>query len=111
MAATWLVNLLLGVFAFLFTFFFSAPNNTWQLALFRAGIGFLLFFLLGFPLRILLHEIASKKIPYIEPKQKEQIHNHQEPETYEDHLQDDDTLFQPTPLSSLHNRVEEHHSD
>ncbi|MEH7307808.1 hypothetical protein [Neobacillus drentensis] len=61
MAANWRLNTILGLTAFLLTYIFSYSNNMWQTSLFRACIGFLVFFLLGFVVRIVLNEVKIKK--------------------------------------------------
>lgn len=57
----WRVNSILGFIAFLFSFGFSYINNTWQTSLFRAVIGFLLFFLLGALVTIVWNQMISQK--------------------------------------------------
>jgi hypothetical protein len=105
MAGNWGFNAFLGLTAFFFTYFFSYTNNTWQTSSFRAGIGFLFFFVLGYIFRFVLQQIGSKKntglitnqnmgersIP--KAKQKNQVE--EEPI--------DEPSFQAMPLQSLHN--------
>lgn len=55
------VNIILGFITFLFTYLFSIVNNTWQTSLFRALLGFLLFFILGFIVLFILGLIGAKK--------------------------------------------------
>ncbi|CRK80897.1 hypothetical protein [Neobacillus massiliamazoniensis] len=61
MARKWSMNIILGVAAFLLTYSFSIVNNTWPDSLFRAGIGFVLFFGFGFFFRFFIQQISSKK--------------------------------------------------
>lgn len=61
MVGTWKINILLGTTGFLFTYLFSFMNNTWLTSLFRASLVFLLFFLLGYGLRIGLHQFTRKE--------------------------------------------------
>ncbi|PFP30761.1 hypothetical protein COJ96_02015 [Bacillus sp. AFS073361] len=108
MVANWIVNASLGLTAFLFTYYFSLQNNTWQTALFRAGIGFLLFFILGIILRFILHQIISKKNP--ELSQKQNTVEESSPETERtNHVEEvpmAEPVFQSIPLDSLHTREE-----
>jgi hypothetical protein len=97
MAGNWRVNAMLGITAFLFTYFFSLVNNTWLTSLFRAGIGFLIFFIFGFFLRFVVnHQIVSKKNP------GEEFSPKVEREKKIDEEAIDDPLFQALPLHSLH---------
>ncbi|MEH7505272.1 hypothetical protein V7152_25275 [Neobacillus drentensis] len=61
MAANWKLNTILGLTAFLLTFLFSFTKNTWQTSMFRASIGFLLFFVLGYMLSHVLDQMKIKK--------------------------------------------------
>jgi uncharacterized membrane protein YraQ (UPF0718 family) len=104
MAASWRVNLFLGIISFLFTYLFSIENNTWQMSLFRAGIGFLLFFLLGYILRFLLHQIAAKKsTSLLEELNKEEISGQNKIQNDVENGQSDDPSFQAITLGALHN--------
>ena len=59
MSVNWGVNGFIGLTASLVTYFFSYSNNTWQTSLFRAGMGFFLFFVLGFILQFVVHQVDS----------------------------------------------------
>jgi flagellar biosynthesis/type III secretory pathway M-ring protein FliF/YscJ len=61
MAANWKLNAILGLIPFLLTYLFSFTNNTWQTSMFRACIGFLLFFVLGYMIRLVLNQMKIKK--------------------------------------------------
>ena len=103
MTARWRESLILGVLSFLFTFLFSNLNNTWQMSLFRAGIGFLLFFLLGYIIRFLFHQIASKKSTDIVREQiSEELSGQVDFPNRVDINQKVDPLFQEITLGSLH---------
>lgn len=60
MAANWKLNAILGITAFLLTYLFSFTNNMWQTALFRASLGFLVFFVLGYVVRLILNKVKIK---------------------------------------------------
>lgn len=53
MSVKWRVNIFLGLLAFVFSWAFSFANNMWLTSLFRAFIGFFIFFLFGLILQIL----------------------------------------------------------
>lgn len=102
------VNAIIGCIVFLITGLFSLVNNTWQLSLFRAGIGFLLFFILGNLLSILLHQILSKN-----NTNSSQIQNVNEESNLRTEVKQlvediplDEPSFQAIPLQSLHNGEE-----
>lgn len=105
MTGNWKINTILGCTGFLFTYLFSIMNNTWQTSLFRAGIGFLLFFLLAYVLRFVLHQTLEKqKIEAIISPQQEGIVapskieiNEQSEEVVEDEME-----FEAIPLHNLH---------
>jgi len=59
MSVNWGVYGFIGLTASLFTYFFSYTNNTWQTSLFRAGMGFFLFFVLGIILQFIVHQVDS----------------------------------------------------
>lgn len=54
MVGTWKLNAWMGAIAFVITFFSVWLSNTWEVALGRSIIAFVVFFLLVFPLRLLL---------------------------------------------------------
>lgn len=107
-AAYMKVNTIIGFIAFLITGLFSLVNNTWQLSLFRAGIGFLLFFILGNLLSILLHQILSKN--YSNSTRIQNVNEKSNKSTVrEEKVEDiplDEPSFQAIPLQSLHNGEE-----
>lgn len=103
MATIWKVNGLLGLTVFLFTYVFSIMNNTWATSLFRAGIGFLLFFLLGFVLRFVLfmstkmkNQVATKPTQVEENPPKEELKMEYEQASTEERD------FEALPLQQLH---------
>lgn len=105
MAGNWRVNAMLGITAFLFTYFFSFVNNTWVTSLFRAGIGFLIFFIFSFFLRFVVHhQIVSKKNTGIIQEQNagEDSSPKMEQEKKIDEQPIADPLFQALPLHALH---------
>lgn len=103
MAVRWGVNIIIGFTAFLLTYVFSFVNNTWQTSLFRAGIGFILFLVLGFILQIFF----SQK-PVQNDRNGIQVEisddgRNQEPEmTSEMDDSKGEEAFQALPLQSLH---------
>ncbi|WP_052353717.1 hypothetical protein [Neobacillus jeddahensis] len=109
MAASWRVNVLLGFFAFLFTFLFSMVNNTWQTSLIRAGFGFLLFFLLGYMVRLGMYQNIAKKNPDLDQTDmtnrigKQQVEQSHQGEK----VSKDQPSFQSIPLGAIHHGVNE----
>jgi hypothetical protein len=75
MVGNWKFNFFFGLVAFVGTFLFSLPNNTWQISIFRGSIGFILFFLISYFVRAFLFVLISRKakqdidknLPNIEP--------------------------------------------
>lgn len=107
MKANWRVNVLLGFPAFLFTYFFSYVNNTWQISLFRATIGFILFFMVGYIVRYILHQIALKNDSSSNKKHHQNIEIESSQAVEGDNQVEKgqmvDSSFQTIPLHSLHN--------
>jgi len=104
MKANWGVSIIFGVMAFLCTFFFSLTNNTWQTSLFRAGIGFLLFFILGYLTKFILKQISQKKIPlHTNQNSEDEGIPKIDQEERESEAKMDETDFQAIPLQALHN--------
>jgi uncharacterized membrane protein YraQ (UPF0718 family) len=105
MAGNWGVNAILGLTAFICTYLFSYSNNTWQTALFRAGMGFLLFFVFGYIFRYILQQIESKKKK--EFIQKQNMDEGTTPEKDQKNEADEEQIgessFQSIPLQALHN--------
>jgi TM2 domain-containing membrane protein YozV len=66
------INVILGLTAFVITFLVSRVNNIINTSLFRSGIGFLVFFLIGYILRFVLYQIQIKKVPDITTDQPTQ---------------------------------------
>lgn len=99
----WRKSTILGAIAFLFTFFFSLTNNTWQTSLFRAGTGFLLFFSLGMITLFALQELLIKKaqIPVQQNAEVEGTIDMRKENRSEANMEE--TAFQAIPLQSLHN--------
>ena len=78
-------------------------NNTWQTSLFRAGIGFLLFFTVGYLLLFVLHQILQKKVSL---SSNDKVAEEGKPEfEQEKQLVEgpmDESAFQAIPLQALH---------
>jgi hypothetical protein len=102
MAANWKLNAFLGLTAFLLTYLFSYTNNMWQTSLFRAGIGFLVFFVLGYVVRLVLNKVKIKNT-------SSSIHEHHsvegsyvEMEASRHEGNEWEESFQQIPLNGLH---------
>ncbi|MHC0038151.1 hypothetical protein [Pseudoneobacillus sp. C159] len=101
-------NFIIGVAAWLGTFLFSLPNNTWQTSLFRGLIGFFIFFIFSYFIRSIIHIIISMKDAAVKtPEQEKKAEDLRFAETDEieqvtEDIQDDDSMFQSIPLHSLH---------
>lgn len=110
------VNIIIGFTAFFITGLFSLVNNTWQLSLFRAGIGFLLFFILGNILTFFLYQNLSKSKAETTQTQKvneNRINISEMKEQVEEITLTEsgdklvnESSFQAIPLQSLHNGEE-----
>jgi hypothetical protein len=61
MVGSWKFNFFFGLVAFVCTFLFSLPNNTWQISIFRGSIGFSIFFLMSYLVRAVFFVIISRK--------------------------------------------------
>lgn len=113
MVANWGVNAILGLTAFILTFFISLVNNTWQTSSFRAVVGFLLFFLFGYLLRFILHEIGLNKNS--DQVQKPNTEEERNPELdWKEQVEVGpmgDQSFQAVPLQSLHNGLDARDSE
>ncbi|WP_413300326.1 hypothetical protein AA0X95_18250 [Bacillus sp. 1P10SD] len=106
MVLNWKVNTMLGLTAFLLTYLFSFTNNTWQTAVFRASIGFVIFFVLGYILRVVLNQMSLKKATsQIEIQNTgEASYLDLELEVLgEAVLEEESPSFQQIPLTALHN--------
>jgi hypothetical protein len=94
----WKVNLSLGLTASVFTFIFSIENNTWLTSLMRAGLGFLLFFVLAYLLRFFICLISSKKL---KNNQKTVVKDQEEADSFQsislDSLHEENNLDQDIP--------------
>jgi uncharacterized membrane protein YraQ (UPF0718 family) len=105
MIANLKVNIILGFVAFLFTYLFSVANNTWQTSLFRAFLGFLIFFILGFALSFILKQKEAKK--HDSMSESPLNVTPEKVETEQKKLVDkelkSEPSFQSIPLNSLHN--------
>jgi uncharacterized membrane protein YraQ (UPF0718 family) len=105
MLANWRVNGILGITALFFTYFFSLVYNTWQTSLFRAGIGFIFFFVLGYSLRFVLQQIGSNKNSDL--TLKENMGEVSNPEVEQKNQVEEASMvessFHAIPLHSLHN--------
>jgi hypothetical protein len=111
MNGKWGISTGFGVIALICTFLFSLMNNTWQTSLFRAGIGFILFFILGFITLVSLKQISQRKITLQtsgKVEDKNQLTIDQESET---EAEMDEMDFQAIPLQALHNGETSKHSD
>lgn len=105
MAGTWVVNLIFGISAFLFTYFFSIINNTWKTSASRGVIGFILFFVLGYFLRFVLNPKALGATPA--PSNKIEVNSDTERLNMTNELEQvEDTPFQAISLQSLHRVVD-----
>jgi len=110
----WIVTAFIGVLAFILSFCFTIVNNTWLTSLFRAAIGFVVFFILGCIVQIILKLIMSRAADSnIRLKQEpgvngdvnfsslaEAEHGNPAGETSND---GEEPEFQSVSLSSLHN--------
>ncbi|HEY2420304.1 MAG TPA: hypothetical protein VGI04_02755 [Neobacillus sp.] len=105
MVANWRANASLGLSAFLLTYLFSQVNNTWKTSLFRAILGFLLFYILAYLFRFFLHQIDAKKNKDL--NHESSIGENGSTEAEQINLLKDDSMdessFQFLPLHSLHN--------
>ena len=61
MIGSWKVNACLGLTAFIFGYGLSLVNNTWTTSLFRALIGFVLFFVIGYLIRMIFFQMGMRK--------------------------------------------------
>lgn len=109
MSGSWRINAFLGLIAFIFSYFLSSINNTWQTSLFRAVIGFILFFIAGYLVRLILHQPETESQ---QPKQnlpkyrsKEENQTNDTPEVTKD-----ESTFQAVSLNALHDRKGEDQS-
>jgi phosphotransferase system glucose/maltose/N-acetylglucosamine-specific IIC component len=106
MVLNWKVNTMMGLTAFLLTYLFSFTNNTWQTSVFRAGIGFVIFFVLGYIIRVVLYQMSLKK-------SSSQVENQNTGEASyldleleklgEAVIEEESSSFQQIPLTALHN--------
>ena len=102
MAFNWKLNAILGLTAFLLTYLFSITNNMWPTSLFRACIGFLIFFILGYVLRLVLNQLIIKKSSSSDNEDHLMEGSNTDLETKN---QGDELLeesFQQIPLTGLH---------
>ncbi|WP_312470816.1 hypothetical protein [Neobacillus sp.] len=109
MSVSWKVNGFMGLIVSLFTYFFSYPNNTWQTSLFRAGLGFLLFYVLGIMLQFVIHQV---NLINSTNKDEKQNRSKDTPAKSEANIQGGDIpleepSFQAFPLESLHSGGDE----
>lgn len=103
-AKKWGVSAIYGIIAFLLTFCFSIVNNTWFTSLFRAVIGFILFFMLGYIIRFVLRYIVSMKNSEQVQKTNPDVDSLPEAGQAVPSLEETnvETVFQSIPLQSLH---------
>jgi hypothetical protein len=104
MTGTWLVNVILGFSAFLFTILFSIMNNTWMTSLLRGVIGFVFFFLLAYILRYVLNQKSIGPKP--KPIKEDEFHIEDIERERVKGIEEEDTSFQALNLGALHNGVE-----
>jgi amino acid permease len=111
MKGKWRISIIFGLIAFICTFFFSLMNNTWQTSLFRAGIGLILFFIIGYITLIVIQQFSQKKFSLpIDTKVKgEGITERDQVSKLETDVAETD--FQAIPLQALHNGEKSKHSD
>jgi hypothetical protein len=105
MAGNWRANAILGITAFLFTYFFSFVNNTWLTSLLRAGLGFFIFYVFGYFLRFVVHQqiISKKKTGIIHQENAgEDSSLRVERDNQLEEESSDDPLFKALPLHALH---------
>ncbi|MED3623980.1 hypothetical protein [Neobacillus thermocopriae] len=103
MSSKWRHQAILGLSAFLLTFLFSMFNNTWITALLWAAIGFLLFFILGSVIRLVIHQSISKQ--QLNTRECLKVEKTPEVETLaNDNIENpmNDTSFHAVPLDALH---------
>ncbi|HJV47275.1 MAG TPA: hypothetical protein VJ824_16275 [Bacillota bacterium] len=102
MTSGW-INLGLGLIAFFLTFYFSWFNNTWQITMFRAGIGFIVFFLFGYLLRFTLSTITSMNhgAKQIAPAKEIELEK-----PLEEMGDEEEGGFQALPIASLHQNLD-----
>ncbi|MCH6266809.1 hypothetical protein [Neobacillus citreus] len=105
MSSSWKMNLYLGSITFLLTYLFSIYTNTWQTSLFRASIGFLLFFILGYVLRYLLyHAVVRKDLKQTMLNEEVEHTSNEAQAPYVDKVEGEEPSFQSVPLQSLHTK-------
>jgi hypothetical protein len=104
MAGNWGVNVILGLMGSLLTFLFSFSNNTWQTSIVRSGIGFLIFFVLGYLLQYILRQISAAKTsqPKKHRKRHEEIKRADDQTVFSKEKTESDSSFQAISLNSLH---------
>jgi amino acid permease len=104
MAGKWGVNVIFGLMGSLLTFLFSFSNNTWQTSMVRSGIGFLIFFVLGYLLHYILRQISAAKTsePKEDRKRHEEIKRTDDQTVFSEEKTEADSSFQAISLHSLH---------
>jgi hypothetical protein len=105
MTSKWRHQAILGLSAFLLTFLFSMFNNTWLTALLWAAIGFLLFFILGSVIRLVINQSISKQ--QLDTREFLKVEKTQKEETLaNDSIENPmkETSFHAVPLDALHGR-------
>jgi hypothetical protein len=104
MAGKWGVNVILGLMGSLLTFLFSFVNNTWQTSIMRSGLGFLIFFVLGYLLQYIIRKIGAAKAS--EPKEYreryEEVNSADDKTVIAEEKTETDSSFQAISLTSLH---------
>ncbi|MDQ0199540.1 hypothetical protein [Neobacillus ginsengisoli] len=104
MKANWGVNAILGFIAFLLTYIFSFMNNTLLTSLIRAGIGFLLFFIVGNMLQLVLQHMVTKKNSDLVQQQNEvETSKVGDGKSPIEKVELGEQSFQSLPLDLLHN--------
>lgn len=104
MAANWKLNAILGLTAFLLTYLFSYTNNMWQTSLFRASIGFLVFFVLGYVVRLVLNKVKIKNSSSSNHEHHPVEGSNVEVEASKHEGNESEESFQQIPLHGLHKR-------
>lgn len=100
MVGNWKFNIIFGLVAFIITFLFSLPNNTWQTTIFRGSIGFFFFYIFSYFVRVLFFQIISRKANQVIVKDhtdeaKDPLKEESKEVTFEEQ-------FESIPLHALH---------
>ncbi|WP_042355939.1 hypothetical protein [Bacillus rubiinfantis] len=125
MIGSWKLNVLFGGIAFIFGFFLSLVNNMWLTSLFRALIGFILFWGLGYVVRFILFQLGTRKSGdnqhadkngnesefTVETKPDESVNTVSNQAVSDGKELKDEASFQAIPLHALHKGKTEEQSN